>query len=258
MNILERIIERKREEVRRRKAARPDIVRQTAALSPTRDFAAALSLPGMSVISEIKRRSPSKGVIRENLIVARVARTYERAGARAISVLTDADFFGGSIEDLQAANVAVALPVLRKDFTIDDYQIHEARLIGADAVLLIARILGDIQLRDYLELARELGLAALVEVHDEVELMQTVDSGAEIIGVNSRDLDTFEVSLETTLRLIENMPQDCIAVAESGIHTRDDVRRLEEAGADAVLVGEALMRADDPGGKLAELLGATP
>jgi indole-3-glycerol phosphate synthase len=210
---------------------------------------------GIAAIAEIKRRSPSKGVLCENLDVAKVVRSYAAGGAAAVSVLTDAAFFGGSDADLQHAQASSGLPVLRKDFTVDEYQIHETRQMGADAILLIARILTDAQLRDYTRLARRLGLAALVEVHDEDELTRAVSCAAEIIGINSRNLDTFEVNLETALRLRKRVPVQCIAVAESGIHTPDDVRRLEDAGYDAILVGEALMRAADPGHKLAELLG---
>ncbi len=223
---------------------------------PPRDFAGALRGPGVAAICEIKRRSPSRGTLRAGLDPAAVARDYAQHGAAAISVLTDAEFFGGCDEDLRRVRDAVAVPVLRKDFTIDEYQIHEARRLGADAILLIARILSDEELSRMLGVAAELGLAALVETHDEVEVGRAVAQGARIIGINSRDLDTFEVDLERALRLRSRIPGDCIAVAESGIHTPEDVLRVSAAGFDAMLVGEALMRAEDPGRRLAELLGA--
>ncbi len=255
MDFLMKIVERKRKEVAERRRTRKLDELKKAPFPPVRDFAAALRKPGISAIAEIKRRSPSKGPLREDLDVVSVARGYTQ-NAAALSVLTDHDFFGGSDDDLRVVREVTGLPVLRKDFTIDEYQIHEARLIGADAILLIVRILDDSQLRDYLQLAHELGLSALVEVHDDQELTRAVDCHADIIGVNSRNLDTFEVNLDTALRLRRRIPGDCTAVAESGIHTRDDVGRLEAAGYDAFLVGEALMRAPAPGRKLAELLGA--
>lgn len=256
MDFLSEILAHKREEVDTRKRARPLAGLRRPTLPTLRDFAAALRTPGISVIAEIKRRSPSKGPLREDVEVERVARSYQQNGAAALSVLTERRFFGGSEDDLRLARGTTDLPVLRKDFTIDEYQIHEARQIGADAILLIVRILSDAQLRDYLLLARELELAALAEVHDEEELSRAAACDAEIIGVNSRNLDTFVVNLETALHLRARIPDSCTVVAESGIHTRDDVRRLEDAGYDAILVGEALMQARDAGRKLAELLGA--
>lgn len=255
MDFLTKIVAHKREEVEVRKRARPLAELRQPLLPPLRDFAGALRKAGISAIAEIKRRSPSKGSLCEHLDVAQAARGFEENSAAALSILTDSEFFGGSDEDLRVARKSTALPVLRKDFTIDEYQIHEARRIGADAILLIVRILSDAQLRDYTRLARELGLAALIEVHDKQELTRAVACEAKIIGVNSRNLDTFEVSLETPLRLKGRIPARCLAIAESGIHTRDDVRRLEDAGYDAILVGEALLRAPHPGRKLAELLG---
>ncbi len=256
MDFLAKIVAHKRDEVAARRRVRPLAELRRTAPPPPRDFAAALRRPGVSAIAEIKRRSPSKGILCKDLDVAHVVRSYEKNGAAALSVLTDGEFFGGTDEDLRRARESTKLPALRKDFTIDEYQIHEARQLSADAILLIVRILSDAQLRDYTLLARELGLAALVEVHDQDELSRAVAGGAEIIGVNSRNLDTFEVSLDTPIRLKDDVPAGCLAVAESGINTRDDVRRLEDAGYDAILVGEALMRTPDPGRKLAELLGA--
>ena len=255
MNVLDKIVEHKRREVAERKRARPlDELRAASADSP-RDFAGALRRPGVSVIAEFKRQSPSKGTLRENADVTEVVTAYAANGAAALSVLTDHEFFGGGEDDLQAARAAVELPIIRKDFTIDEYQIHEARSIGADAILLIVRILTDEQTRGFVRLAHDLGLAALVETHTAKELDRALHCGAKIVGVNSRDLDTFEVNLERTLELKRQIPSYCIAVAESGIHTRADVERVGAAGYDAILVGEALMRADDPGRKLAELLG---
>ncbi|MFQ5806670.1 MAG: indole-3-glycerol phosphate synthase TrpC [Phycisphaerae bacterium] len=255
MEFLRRIVAHKQQEVALRQRTRPlDQLKKVPARRP-RDFAAALRKPGIGAIAEIKRHSPSKGPLCEELDPADLARSYARRGAVALSVLTDREFFGGSEDDLRLAREAVDLPVLRKDFTIDEYQIHEARQIGADAILLIVRILSDAQLRQYLQTARELGLAVLTEIHDEAELARALDCGAQIAGANSRNLDTFEVSLSTALRLKESIPAECTAVAESGIHTRDDVKRLAAAGYDAILVGETLMRAPDPGAKLGELLG---
>jgi len=249
------IVEAKRAEVDARMRARPLRRLLGEEAPPARDFAAALASPGISAIAEIKRRSPSKGVLREDLRVEALAARYAESGARALSILTDREFFGGSDEDLIAARGATELPVLRKDFTIDPYQIHEARRLGADAVLLIVRILGPGQLRELSAVAREVGLAAVVEVHTEAELDRANKAGAAIIGINSRDLDTFETDLSGAMRLRESIPPDRIAVAESGIRTREDVRRVERQGFDAMLVGESLLRADEPGSKLAELLG---
>lgn len=255
MDLLEGIVANKRREVDERKRARPVRELTKAPLPATADFAAALRGSRITAIAEIKRRSPSKGPLRAELDVAAVARRYAQSGAAALSVLTDRQFFGGKHDDLQLAKRTTALPVLLKDFIVDVYQIHEARYIGADAVLLIVRILTDAGLREHMEAARQCGLATLVEAHNEGELARAVDCGAKLMGVNNRDLDTFEIDLGTSLRLKDRIPPECIAVAESGIHTREDVERVEAAGYDAMLVGEALMRAPDPGRKLAELLG---
>jgi indole-3-glycerol phosphate synthase len=255
MDFLTEIVAHKRREVAARRRERPLDQLKESVPRPPRDFTAALRRSGIAAIAEIKRRSPSRGPLCGELDVAAVARSYARGGAAALSVLTDREFFGGSAADLQLASESVTLPVLRKDFTIDEYQIHEAQQLGADAVLLIVRMLGDGEIRRYLETTRQLGLAALVEVHDEAELDRAVDCGAEIIGVNNRNLDTFDVDLGVALRLKEGIPDGCVAVAESGIQTRADVARLAAAGYDAILAGEALMRAADPGAKLADLLG---
>lgn len=254
MNILAKIVERKNAEVAERKAALPLAVLKDRPTPAARDFAAALRAPGMSVIAEIKRRSPSRGWLCENLDAGRLAATYQRGGARAISVLTDRDFFGGSDEDLAAARAGASISLLRKDFTIDPYQVHEAAALGASAVLLIARILEDGLLRDLLAIARACNLAALVETHSEREAERALAAGAEIIGVNARDLDTFAVDLDTALRVKRQLPAAICAVAESGIQSRADVRRLETAGFDAILVGETLVRASDPAAALRGLL----
>jgi indole-3-glycerol phosphate synthase len=208
------------------------------------------------VIAEMKRRSPSGGPLRGDLDPARVARGYAAAGAAALSVLTDGPDFGGSLDDLVAARDAVAVPVLRKDFTVDPVQIAEARVAGADAVLLIAAVLDDDMLQQCLEAAERCGVDALVEVHDEVEARRAAASGARCIGVNNRDLRTLRTDLDTFARLRAMLPADVVAVAESGVRGADDVRRLVAEGADAVLVGETLMRSADPQAACADLVAA--
>ena len=225
---------------------------------PVRPFAEALVRPGrVNVIAEHKRRSPSRGAIREDLVPADVARGYEKAGAAAISVLTDEPFFGGRMAHLEEVRRATALPVLRKDFVLDPWQVWEARAAGADAVLLIVAALTDAELRSLLGVAREAGLDALVEVHDRSELDRALAAGSRIVGVNNRDLKTLAVSLETALSLAPAIPDDVVAVAESGIRTSADLVRLREAGFDAFLVGERLMAAPDPGEALKRLLEET-
>jgi indole-3-glycerol phosphate synthase len=222
---------------------------------PVRPLAAALARPGrVNVIAEHKRRSPSRGAIREDLAPADVARAYETNGASAISVLTDEPFFGGRLEHLVEARAACSLPVLRKDFVVDPWQVWEARAAGADAVLLIVAAVGDDELRELLGIAGEAGLDALVEVHDRRELDRALAAGSRIVGVNNRDLGTLAVSLETSFSLAPAIPDGVVAVAESGIRTGAEVRRLREAGFDAFLVGEHLMAAADPGGALSRLL----
>ncbi|UCC68500.1 MAG: indole-3-glycerol phosphate synthase TrpC [Armatimonadota bacterium] len=222
-----------------------------------RSFAGALRRPGISVIAEFKRRSPSRGNIRLGADPAGIARIYERAGAAAMSVLTDVRFFGGRLDDLRRARGAVGLPVLRKDFVIEPCQIAEsADIEGPDCLLLIAAAVTAEELQSLRELAAQCGQAALVEVHNEEELARALESGAEILGINNRDLKTLEVSLETTLKLKPLVPDEIPVVSESGIHTADDMRRLADAGVDAVLIGEALMATQDPARKLEELLSA--
>ncbi|MCL4819711.1 MAG: indole-3-glycerol phosphate synthase TrpC [Vicinamibacteria bacterium] len=251
---LARILAATRERVDRAKAARPTI--EPRATAPARvSFTAALTRPGhVRVIAEHKRRSPSRGAIREDLSVAEVARGYEAAGAAALSVLTEPEFFGGDDAHLAAAREAAQLPLLRKDFTIDAWQVAEAAALGADAVLLIAAALDDSELRELLRAAHEHALDALVEVHDREELHRSLRAGARIVGVNNRDLRSLQVDLATAFALAPEIPEDVIAVAESGLRSGSDLRRLREAGFDAFLVGESLMSAPDPGAALAALI----
>jgi indole-3-glycerol phosphate synthase len=253
--ILDRILVEKRKEVEALRERYRDW-RPPAAPPVRRDFRAALRGEGIALIAEFKRRSPSRGEIRPAADPIGMARSYEAAGAAALSVLTDERFFGGSLADLNVVRGAVELPVLRKDFIIDPCQVAESALPeGPDALLLIAAALEGERLRSLRRMAELCGQAALVEVHTEQEVDRALESGAEIIGINNRDLRTFEVSLDTTFRLRPRIPSTVTVVAESGVHSRDDVVRLSEAGVDAVLVGEALMTADDPGEKIQELLG---
>jgi indole-3-glycerol phosphate synthase len=236
------------------------LAREAAAASAPRGFAAALRkrAPGssarISCVAEIKRRSPSAGWIRQGADAAAIARTYEEAGAAALSVLTDTPFFGGSLDDLIAARAAVRLPVLRKDFIIDPYQVVEARAAGADAILLIVAALTDAQLTTLLAEADRLGLDSLVETHDATEIDRAVAVGARVIGINHRDLTTFEMDMGLAARLRPRIPPAYPVVAESGIRTADDVRRMSTAGVDAILVGENLMKARDPATALRALL----
>ncbi|HEY8587726.1 MAG TPA: indole-3-glycerol phosphate synthase TrpC [Rhodanobacter sp.] len=258
-DILNRILARKVEEVAERRARVPEaeLIARIADLPDTRGFAAAIEakidadLP--AVIAEVKRASPSKGLIRSNFDPAAIAKSYERAGAACLSVLTDSDFFQGSEAFLQQAREACSLPVLRKDFIIDPYQVHEARAIGADCVLLIVSALDDDVLLQLSLLAAELDLDVLCEVHDEEELERALALPVPLIGVNNRNLRNFETSLETSLALQALIEYDRILVAESGIHTIEDVTRLREGGIHAFLVGEAFMRAEDPGNELRRL-----
>jgi len=259
-DMLARIVAHKREEVaaaRARVAPAAMRARAEARRDPTRGFRAALAAgPRPRVVAELKRRSPSRGEIRPDLDPIGCAKAYAEAGAAAISVLTDARFFGGELSLLEAVRGAVSIPLLRKDFVIDPYQVDEARAHGADALLLIVRALTPADLRALRERAAGLGLDALVEVHDEREVEIALAAGADLVGINNRDLATFETDLAVTERLAPGLRgQGVVVVAESGIFTHGDVCRLEEAGADAVLVGEALMREPDVGRALAELRG---
>lgn len=245
-DILARIVEYKRAQLEQSRGYR-EILEQTAHLARNdhRDFKAALIAQPPAVISEIKKASPSKGLLSADFDPVSIAETYQRGGAAALSVLTDTKFFQGSLQDLEKARNAVSIPVLRKDFTLDEHHVYEAGSIGADAILLIAAILSTDEMRRFRELAESLGMAALVEVHNEDELQSAVDSGASIIGVNNRNLHTFEVRLETSLRLAERMPAGAVLVSESGIHSNADVRLLMGAGYQAFLVGEHLMKSGD-------------
>ncbi|HLT69162.1 MAG TPA: indole-3-glycerol phosphate synthase TrpC [Acidimicrobiales bacterium] len=234
-----------------------DLVARARAEPPARGFAAALrAADGVGVIAEVKRRSPSKGDLAPDLDPAALARAYEAGGAACLSVLTDRDFFAGSPDDLRAARAAAALPVLRKDFTVSPADVCDARLMGADAVLLIVAALDDEELAELHRLALDLGLDALVEVHDEAELERALEVGATLVGVNQRDLVTFEVDHERAVRVARAMPAGVVRVAESGIRGPDDVAALADAGFDAVLVGESLVTAGDPGAAVAGLRSA--
>jgi indole-3-glycerol phosphate synthase len=261
-DILERIVAVKREEVAAARAARSLASWRAEAESAEcraglRDFAGALHARiragGAAVIAEVKKASPSKGVLREHFVPAEIAASYERGGAACLSVLTDEPFFQGAPEYLGQARAACALPALRKDFMVDELQVHQARVWGADCILLIAACLDDAQMADLEAAALALGMAVLVEVHDGAELDRALRLKTPLVGINNRNLKTFEVSLDTTLALRPRVPSDRLLVTESGILAAADVRRLRQAGVHAFLVGEAFMRAADPGSALAEL-----
>jgi indole-3-glycerol phosphate synthase len=253
-DILARIVGQKRADLPELERMRDDLEERARKRPASRGFSHAIAARETAVIAEIKKASPSRGLLAASFDPAAIAAVYESAGAAAISVLTDEPNFQGSLDHLRAAREAVRLPVLRKDFTIAAVHVTEAAASGADAILLIAAVLSERELREYRELAASYGMDALVEVHDEEDLARAADSGAEVIGVNNRDLRTFEVSLDTSLRLAERMPAGAIRVAESGIWSRDDVRRLKQAGYSVFLVGESLMKAADPGAALRGLL----
>lgn len=255
-HILDRIVDTKRREVSELTNRRASLVEQARAAPRPRGWTNALAGgPEVAVIAEVKRRSPGAGAIRPDLDAAHLARSYETGGARALSVLTDREYFHGSSHDLIRARAAVDLPVLRKDFTIDPLQVWEARAMGADAILLIVRILADELLRELRTLAEELGMGVLVEVHDEEELERALKSGARMVGVNNRDLQTFTTDLATTERLLSLVPSELPVISESGIRSRDEVQRLGEAGVDGVLMGETLLRALEPGRYVEEFVG---
>ncbi len=259
-DILRRIVEVKRAEVASGRSRRdlPSLRREAEEAGDQRDFVAALrqrvDRRQAAVIAEIKKASPSKGVLRERFVPAEIAASYERHGAAALSVLTDERFFQGQPAFLAQARGACALPVLRKDFLVDAWQLFESRVMAADAVLLIAAILDDAQMRDFEVIASSLGMGVLVEVHDERELERALRLSTPLVGINNRDLRTFEVSLDTTLRLLPELPADRVVVCESGILVPSDVQRMRDAGVHAFLVGEAFMRAEDPGAALAALV----
>ncbi len=258
-DILQKILRQKSEEIvtRAERLSLRDLSTRVETAPPVKPFQAALESRIQSglvaVIAEIKKASPSKGVLRADFDPVAIAKSYASAGACCLSVLTDRKFFQGSEEFLTSAREASGLPVLRKDFIIDPYQVYEARLIGADCVLLIVAALGDASLTELLILARDLGMDVLVEVHDESELERALRVDARLIGINNRDLRSFETRLETTLRLLDQIPNDRLVVTESGIHTRDDVSLMRSNGVSVFLVGEAFMKADDPGECLRDL-----
>jgi len=253
--VLERILAETRAEVQRRKREIPEAALEASAPAyARRPFTAALAEPGMAVIAEFKRRSPSAGSLAEAPELTAVVRAYERGGARALSVLTEGPNFGGSLADLRTAKAACGLPVLRKDFVVDAYQLHEARAAGADAVLLIVAALDQPALERLHMLAGELGLDALVEAHDGEELRRAGAAGARLIGVNNRDLRDFSVDVRRTLALLEQMPPEALVVSESGIADPGQLAELLQHGVEAVLVGETLMRAGDPEAALRRLL----
>jgi indole-3-glycerol phosphate synthase len=258
MSFLADILARKRAEVdaARRLSPERELAARLVDLPPPRSFEAALSLPGgpVRVVAEVKRASPSAGAIRAGLDAPAQARAYAAAGAAAVSVLTDGPGFGGSLADLAAVRAAVEVPLLRKDFVLDRYQLLEARAHGADAALLIVAALAPETLRALLAAAGELGLAALVEVHDEAELEAALAAGARTVGVNNRNLRTFQVDLAVSERLLPLLPAGVRGVAESGVRSADDARRLRRAGAANLLVGEALVRAADPGALIREMV----
>ena len=258
-DILDKIVAVKLQEVAAAKTRKSlELVRADAESRVlTRDFVGAIRAKMAqgkpAVIAEVKKASPSKGVIREDFIPADIAQSYAEFGAACLSVLTDVQFFQGSVDYLKQARASCQLPVLRKDFMVDAYQIYESRCMGADAVLLIAACLDDAQLKEMEAIAFDLDMAVLVEVHDQAELERALRLKTPLIGINNRNLKTFEVSLDTTLGLRSQVPSDRILVTESGIHTRDDVLRMGAAGVNAFLVGEAFMRAPEPGEALAQL-----
>jgi len=253
VSILDKILAVKRAEVAAAKRAAPDVEARARAAPATRDFVGALRAKKPAVIAEIKRASPSKGLLRAHFDPAAIARSYEHAGAACLSVLTDREFFQGSGEDLIKARAACALPALRKDFLIDPYQAFEARALGADCVLLIVACLEDAQLRALEKMAHGLDMAVLAEVHDAAELERALALKTPLIGINNRNLRTFETRLETTLELLPRVPSGRVVITESGILSTADVRRMREHGVEAFLVGEAFMRADDPGKALSGL-----
>jgi indole-3-glycerol phosphate synthase len=260
-DILEKIVAVKHAEVAAALNRKPLAVVRADAESRvlTRDFVGALrakiAAGKPAVIAEVKKASPSKGVLRADFIPADIAQSYAEYGAACLSVLTDQQFFQGCVDFLKQARASCQLPVLRKDFMVDAYQIYESRAMGADAILLIAACLNDAQMKEFEQIARSLDMAVLVEVHDAAELERALALKTPLIGVNNRNLKTFEVSLDTTLTLMRDIPADRLLVCESGIHTRDDVLRMGAAGVNAFLVGEAFMRAEEPGEALAALFG---
>jgi indole-3-glycerol phosphate synthase len=258
VNILEKLVEASLSRLAGDKAALPEkeLIRRTAEIKLSGyEFAERLRQPGLSFICEVKRASPSKGVISEEFHYIDIARTYEAAGAAAISVLTETDYFLGSGSYLEQIAQVVKLPLLRKDFIVDPYQIYQSKLLGAKAVLLICSILDEKSLKEFISLSREIGLCALVEAHDEREVEMALSAGAGIIGVNNRDLKTFKVDINNSIRLRKLIPDDILSVAESGVKTAEDAALLAKNGIDAILIGEALMRSTDKAAALQGLMG---
>jgi indole-3-glycerol phosphate synthase len=254
--VLDRILEARRVEVDHRKRVLPETALKygVKAAPPVRDFAAALSRDAINVLAELKPASPSRGIIRDPFDAVALGKSLEAAGAAALSVLTEGEFFHGSLKNLRDARKQIALPVLRKDFIFDPWQVWESRANDADSFLLIVAALSDEQLRDLIALGRELGMEPLVEVHTPVELDRALAAGARIVGVNNRDLKTLTVRLETSYELVEQIPEQCLAVAESGLRSHDDLKKLRAAGFDAFLIGEHLMLSPDPAEALRNLL----
>lgn len=258
-DILNTILQRKSEEIAERSAivSMQEMSERAQAADPVRGFIAAIEQRianyQSAVIAEIKKASPSKGILRENFDPAAIAQSYQQHGAACLSVLTDKDFFQGSEDFLQQARNACSLPVIRKDFIIDPYQVLEARAINADCILLIVAALDDDRLQELLKQAHELQMDVLMEVHDDAELERALKSGARLIGINNRNLRTFDTALSTTIDMLDKIPDDRIVVTESGIHTAQDVQLMRDHKVNTFLVGEAFMKADDPGKKLAEL-----
>jgi indole-3-glycerol phosphate synthase len=257
-SVLDRIVEARRISIAHRQRVLPETVLRMAVKSaaPPRDFAAALTRPEINIIAELKKASPSRGILREEFRPIELARGYAGAGAAALSVLTEEEFFQGSAKDLRDARKACEIPVLRKDFIVDAWQLWEARAIDADSFLLIVAALSDSALAELLKLGRELGMEALVEVHTRGELDRAIAAGARIIGVNNRDLKTLEVRLETSFDLVNAIPEDCVAVCESGIRDGAEIKRLRAAGFDAFLIGEHLMTQVDPAPALSALIAS--
>jgi indole-3-glycerol phosphate synthase len=255
--ILDKIIDARLESIAHRKRVLPDVALKMAIqkTDPPRDFPGALTRNAFNVIAEMKKASPSRGVLRDNYVPLELAPKLENAGAAALSVLTEEQFFQGSLTHLKEAKKVTKIPILRKDFIVDPWQVWETRAVGADSFLLIAAVLTEAALRELLDLGRSLRMEPLVEVHSREELKRVVAAGARIIGVNNRDLRNFEVHLETSLELVEFIPDDCIAVSESGLNSHADLVRLRAAGFDAFLIGETVMKAEDPGEPLRELIG---
>jgi indole-3-glycerol phosphate synthase len=252
---LDELVGATREALHRRKRERPqsELEREAGSVPEGRPFAEALSRPGTSLIAEHKRRSPSAGTIRADASCADVVRAYERGGAAALSVLTEEAHFGGSLADLREARAASELPILRKDFTIDPYQLYEAKAAGADAVLLVVGAMEDPELARLHREAHALDLDAIVEIHNEAELERALEVDADVLGINNRDLESFSVDIQRTFDLLADVPAGKVVVSESGIHTREQIEELEQVGVDAVLIGEALMRATDPEAAVREL-----